>query len=211
VWDTWGCGGGQRGYSSGQGTKGAATPRVDAAHKHVKEPHPLSSATRRTTQPTVTPMRRGPWTGRREAGSGGSASGDGSCVSPGRPYQSSSWPPLTPSSAPSSQLPARCPFDLGTILFYFFPRARKRAPESHHPPTRCAPRDAASALPRQLRPHTPTQLGTHHNHPKSCAHPTPRYLHIPPPQRPTFSGMAGWRPSICFHEMVVALSFLLFP
>ena len=134
-------------------------------------------------------LMRGPWTGCTEAGRGGSASGDGSCVSAGptgRPYQSSSWLPLTPSSAPSFPFASLllCCCSLRCAFFYlfiwalfYFPRARKRAPKSHHAPrsSRCRFRPATSA--EAPHPHlapSPTQ-----NHARAAPH-TLLHLHIPP-------------------------------
>ena len=70
---------------------------------------------------------------------GGSASGDGSCVSAGptgRPYQSSSWLPLTPSSAPSfpfaSLLLCCCSLRCAFFLFghYFIFLVLENAPRN---------------------------------------------------------------------------------
>lgn len=136
------------------------------------------------------------------------ASGDGSCVSAGRPYQSfqlaSAHSQLSFAFA-SLPCPALCLCSAAPsffiyifealVLFYFF----SRSPKSHHPPTRL--RSSRCRFPPATSAEAP--LGTI-NHPKSCAHPTLARYRL----RRFQEGMAcfGWCcPTCtlfaCFHEI----------
>lgn len=99
----------------------------------------------------------------RGGGGGGGASGDGSCVSPARPYQNSSCLPLIPSShfcCTAMRLLIR---SISPSFFFF--RSKTLPRNLNPPPPPRAPRDAASSLPRLhvSLPATPPNLPRFHH------------------------------------------------
>ena len=134
-----------------------------------------------------------------------------------RPASFRSLPAQLPASLSppccSAAAPCAVPFFIYLFGHYFIFLALENAPRNLT--TRRAPRDAASALPRRLRPPTPTW---HHHPPKIMRAPRPTpcstYIFLRTPKVPAVSNICstGWcTSSICFHHMVLWYSPFRFP